>query len=406
MKKILFFTNSFPYPPGEQFIETEIRYWSGLPKVEVILVPSKIDGKPRVIPDDINIINGTVRPNKFINAFRALFSSLLWKELCWLSENGKLNRKSAFIVLKGTAVTLSWKYRIKKILKTTGGADIAYCYWNSNAAYGACLVKAEGEISAVITRAHRCDLYEYQQPENYMPLKRQLRDLFDKVYSISEDGVDYLKSVYGFSDEKVNIARLGVKIPSKYGTPSSDGVIRVCSASFCVPVKRIEIIIQSIRIFGVNYPEKKIQWTHFGGGPLEQSLKKYAFETLRGIDNVSYSFVGMVDNLTILQHYESKPVDVFINTSESEGVPVSIMEAMSYGIPTIAPAVGGVSEIVNNNNGAILDIYCHSNDIVDSIIRLTGDNRDELRCAARAKIKKDYSASKNYKKFVSDFIPK
>ena len=33
---------------------------------------------------------------------------------------------------------------------------------------------------------------------------------------------------------------------------------------------------------------------------------------------------------------------IFINMSDSEGVPVSIMEALSIGIPVIARAVGGI----------------------------------------------------------------
>jgi len=43
----------------------------------------------------------------------------------------------------------------------------------------------------------------------------------------------------------------------------------------------------------------------------------------------------------VLNYYASNPVDVFINTSSSEGLPVSIMEAMSFGIPVIATNVGG-----------------------------------------------------------------
>lgn len=42
--------------------------------------------------------------------------------------------------------------------------------------------------------------------------------------------------------------------------------------------------------------------------------------------------------------------------SDSEGIPVSIMEAMSFGIPVIARNVGGMSEIVNEENGLLLEM--------------------------------------------------
>ena len=57
----------------------------------------------------------------------------------------------------------------------------------------------------------------------------------------------------------------------------------------------------------------------------------------------------------ILEEYKILNPDIFINLSSSEGIPVSIMEAMSYGIPCIATNVGGTCEIVNNKNGALLD---------------------------------------------------
>ena len=46
-------------------------------------------------------------------------------------------------------------------------------------------------------------------------------------------------------------------------------------------------------------------------------------------------------------------IDLFINTSSSEGVPVSIMEALSVGIPIIATDVGGTKEIVTKTTARI-----------------------------------------------------
>ena len=56
----------------------------------------------------------------------------------------------------------------------------------------------------------------------------------------------------------------------------------------------------------------------------------------------------------MLQFYKDNPIDVFLNVSLNEGVPVSIMEAQSFQIPVIATSVGGTSEIVDNNNGLLL----------------------------------------------------
>ena len=58
---------------------------------------------------------------------------------------------------------------------------------------------------------------------------------------------------------------------------------------------------------------------------------------------------GFQDNEKIMDFYRNNPIDIFINVSTNEGVPVSIMEAISFGIPIIATNVGGTNEIVINN---------------------------------------------------------
>ena len=56
--------------------------------------------------------------------------------------------------------------------------------------------------------------------------------------------------------------------------------------------------------------------------------------------NISFELKGFVDNNELLQIYTDKCFSFFINVSESEGLPVSIMEAASAGIPIVATDVG------------------------------------------------------------------
>jgi colanic acid/amylovoran biosynthesis glycosyltransferase len=65
--------------------------------------------------------------------------------------------------------------------------------------------------------------------------------------------------------------------------------------------------------------------------------------------------MGNVENSKILDFYSENYVDLFINFSEFEGVPVSIMEAQSAGIPVLATKVGGTSEIVSSDNGFLVE---------------------------------------------------
>ena len=71
-------------------------------------------------------------------------------------------------------------------------------------------------------------------------------------------------------------------------------------------------------------------------------------------ENISVKLLGKVNNNDILNFYSITPVNLFINLSESEGIPVSIMEAISFSIPIIATDVGGVSEIVTEETDCYL----------------------------------------------------
>ena len=52
--------------------------------------------------------------------------------------------------------------------------------------------------------------------------------------------------------------------------------------------------------------------------------------------------------------HAARPASAFLSLSASEGVPVSMMEALSFGVPVVALAVGGVGELVTAEAGTAL----------------------------------------------------
>ncbi|MEG1497600.1 MAG: glycosyltransferase, partial [Clostridiales bacterium] len=91
---------------------------------------------------------------------------------------------------------------------------------------------------------------------------------------------------------------------------------------------------------------------------------------------------------------------------ESEGIPVSIMEAISFGIPVIATDVGGVNEIVyNDQNGILLDKDFSDNQLIEAINKFAFMPNDEYlkyRDNARNIWEKNYDAEKNYTEFLNE----
>jgi glycosyltransferase involved in cell wall biosynthesis len=95
-----------------------------------------------------------------------------------------------------------------------------------------------------------------------------------------------------------------------------------------------------------------IEWLHFGSGNMEQG---FLLETNNLPSNIKFTFAGHVNNSDLLDYYKRNPVDLFVNVSEFEGIPVTLMEAISFGIPIVGCRVGGVAEIVNDSTGLLLD---------------------------------------------------
>jgi glycosyltransferase involved in cell wall biosynthesis len=143
----------------------------------------------------------------------------------------------------------------------------------------------------------------------------------------------------------------------------------------------------------------KINWTHFGSGPLFAEIQEKAKKLP---DSVEVNLKGEVDNMEIIGYYASNPVDLFINLSLSEGIPVSIMEAFSFGIPALATDVGGTREIVNEETGILIPPDIHPAEIAQKISGYyqSGETaRASFREKAYACWKTRYNASENFRKF-------
>lgn len=134
-------------------------------------------------------------------------------------------------------------------------------------------------------------------------------------------------------------------------------------------VKGQDILLKAIPLLKEKYPYIRCL---FAGAPNDNSIAKLEamkkFVTQNGLE-YNVSFVGNIDDV---KHFLSG-VDIFILPSRNEGFGLSIIEAMSMGIPCIASDVNGPSEIVENvNNGFLFetenieDLYKRIDYVIDN----------------------------------------
>jgi glycosyltransferase involved in cell wall biosynthesis len=148
------------------------------------------------------------------------------------------------------------------------------------------------------------------------------------------------------------------------------------------------------------YPDRRFQWTHVGDGPEREKIEALAMSVLPS--NVTWRRLDYGGPQALMDFYRGDPIDVFVNTSASEGTPVSIMEAISCGMPVIATSVGGNVEIVGPSNGLLLSANPEPKEIAEAFNRV--NELPELRAGSRAKWEADYSARKNYERFATRLL--
>jgi len=405
MKKynnIILITEMFPYSSSEQFLETEVKYYENY---NLTILPQYGFREKRILNSDIHIDNYLVNLPTFIGIskvyyiLKGLFSTFFFKE-CSKENICSISKLKIFL---GSMLRYSYYYKIFDTYfstKTNLDKTILYTYWNTEVTYALQSLKIKYKYK-LISRIHGYDIYKHRRQNNYMPLKKQFTNNIDRIYTITESANKYLHDTYKFDYDILELSRLGVEDYNIVSQPNKEGIVHIVSCSYLVEVKQVDKIIQVLAILAQKNIDFNYIWTHIGDGPLSKELHVLADNLLKPYVNLKYNFLGHLHNSEVYDFYKNNNVDVFINVSLSEGVPVSIMEAMSCHIPIIAPDIGGIRDMIDNNMNGIL--LCEKPSIVEIVDALTKTNlfkKEKVRNYSYKIFLNKYNAKKNYLNFL------
>ncbi|BFL36572.1 glycosyltransferase [Holdemania massiliensis] len=406
MKRLFVFTSAFPFPAKsmETYLETECQYYDKFD--EVILFALGVKKKTLSQERKLNVHNVKVYPILFaplwvymLNGVSALFDKNFYIEVRELIQTHRFNVRRLIRLLIFMSRSHYETRLVKKVLRKIdvhGAKNVAYVYRFEYHPYVPVLLKRELGDGKIISRAHGYDLYEERNSDQYIPLRRILLQELDSVQPISDDGKNYLSEKYPQYADKITVSRLGTLDKGIKECHINDNRIHLVSCSNVVPIKRLDKIIDALCLINQN-----VQWTHYGAGQDYEQIREYAQKLPT---NIQCSFKGQATNQEVLKAYSEINYHLFLNLSESEGIPVSIMEAMSFGIPCIATAVGGTAEIVENNvNGVLLPEDVSPEQVSKVILRfMTMQDEDYqiFRQNARNIWNAHYNAETNYRQFT------
>ena len=270
---------------------------------------------------------------------------------------------------------------------------ILYFYWGDNLAWTIPYLKKEikNKDLKIIIRLHGSDLYENLK-HNYAPLRSAIFSAVDTIVPISEHGYNYIFNKYPKFSSKVFLSRLGVFDNGlNYNLQNVGKEFTIVSVSNVVALKRLNLLFDALQITQSN-----ITWHHFGDGVLMNYLSNAIKNKRQGLNVILH---GYVSNQTLINFYQKQQVDLFVNVSSSEGLPVSIMEALSFGIPVIATDVGGSSELVSDKVGELISSTFTTESLGQNIEKLLNLNSEELlllRSNARSIFELKVNAKINY----------
>ncbi len=400
-KTCVLLTASYPYGTGESFVGTELPYAAKRVQLRVHPIEARNGRKARTTPEGVEceaLFEAPLpRRQLMLRAPLCFLRPEFWRELRSLRASGRLTRERLHtlmaFVIEGERIMRALERRYGRRLKEAPSDILLYSYWLREGAYAAARL-AEKYGCPAVSRTHRVDLYEDIQG-GYLPLREYLLTALNAVCPISVDGVDYLAQRYGHP-EKLKLFYLGT---GDEGTSPYSGrtePFRIVSCAFLSPVKRVPLLARALALVD----DTEIEWVHFGDGSeraaVEAEIKKLP-------PNVKCILRGNTPHEDILRYYRETPVHLFVNVSSSEGVPVSIMEAASFGIPVLATDVGGTGEIVRGGlSGRLVPPEVTERALADEIgsfVRMDSAAYEALREGARRHWEESFCAETNFKRF-------
>jgi len=404
---LFIYTHRSPFGNVPEFVENELPYWRNFTHVYVISL-AEGKGQHAVLSPNCTAISICPIRNTF-DRIRYVLGGLrhlnLFAEMVRISSSPKhFFHRLISLLIESQAISryLSGSCSLIKSNSLTNTHIVFYSYWLGAATEAAlqCRTKRPAN-SLVITRAHGSDVYENKIDGSYLPNRARIIRRVDHIFPISEDGASFLKSYYKCPAKKVTCSPLGTAFQGPYQPIKRESRFHIVSIAYATSVKQLGLIRDAL----AQIEHHSILWTHIGGGPTLKGIAESTQDWPTKRPNITVNLLGSIPSTEVISTLKSIKPNLLINTSKSEGIPVSMMEAASLGIPLLGPPVGGVPEIILDGfNGTLLRNGFCAKDIANSIVRfiVMPDEEYDIKCRnSYSKWHDQFNIHTNYNAFRS-----
>ena len=180
-------------------------------------------------------------------------------------------------------------------------------------------------------------------------------------------------------DKKIIVINNGVNIEQLNKVVLENNIIQLLVVSRLVSQKNIDSIIKAVKVM----ENENIILNIVGDGSeinnLKLLVKKYELDK-------KINFIGKIENTKLNEYLNN--ADIFIQASNYEGLPHSILEAMNFEIPILSTDVGGCSVLLNKGErGYIIPMPVSEVEISEGIRTIINDKNE---AKSKAKLAKNY----------------
>lgn len=411
---VLLITQSYPYAMEKTFIDPELAALSAMPEyrtglIQLYIAPLFPLGEMvGLVPEGIPVVDWIAWPSGE-SLWKRTLSALTCPEFWMEAVRFPITVRWSSLSWRGLKRLIAWASLRRHVFRCLDQAIpkslqalTVYTYWFDGAT-SACLdlkKKQKGLITKVVTRAHGGDLYDERR---YHPRRHADMEDLTKIFAVSRAGQAYLTDKYN-QPGKVLTQYLGVADGGGHTAASlnqESNCLALVSCSSLITLKRVPLICAAVIELARRDTLRYVKWTHYGSGPDESKIQAMLKNRP---SNLHVQMMGDVANQEVRSALRAGFFHCIVNVSESEGLPISLMEAAEAGVPMVATAVGGTPEIVTNEVGALLSPSPTINDIADAIERIAGPDWIKISQAARRCWSERFDAYSNHQDFYRKLL--
>lgn len=377
-KTLVLVTSSFPMTDSPEYamIQPEIA-----PLAErfekVIIIPAEFDSSHPAAPLPANVeVVTDLAPLSTARASRLRY--MLHPMVDGAAADAAIRGCNPLRGAAFAAKALQWKKGLEQLIAARGldlSTTLFYTFRLDYPSTALGLLADERNFK-VVSRVHITELLHMQSPM----MRRLTIGNIARLYATNDFAATTLRRNYPDEAGRITTRPLGSQKASREllgPVPEEDSrELRFISVAHIEPYKRVDRVLDLVKEVARRLPGYTIHWTHAGAGSAMVELSRKLAKRLP--PNLTVTLAGDVPNSEVHRILTDEPFDWCVMLAKSDGLPVSLCEGASYGVPAIAPATETIGSLVDSSTGIPASTEPDIREIADRIVDYTANRASYL----------------------------